>query len=110
VLGSACEQCGRNLLPQLDEPLRLAEFAAQPAATGELRLVLDPLAGARVQDLPRASHMTLVVGPEGGLSEGDLGVLAQAGYRGLQLGPRILRTETAGIAALAVLQALQGDL
>ncbi len=110
VLGSACEQCGRNLLPQLDEPLRLAEFAAQPAAAAELRLVLDPLATTRVQDLPRASHMTLVVGPEGGLSEGDLGVLAQAGFRGLRLGPRILRTETAGIAALAVLQALQGDL
>ena len=110
VLGSACEQCGRNRLPQLDEPLRLAEFATQPAVAGELRLVLDPQAGRCVQTLPQASQMTLVVGPEGGLSDADLGLLAQAGFRGVRLGPRILRTETAGIAALAVLQALQGDL
>jgi len=110
VLGSACEQCGRNRLPQLDEPMRLADWAAQPAAGGELRLALDPLGATGLRDVPAASHMTLVVGPEGGLSEHDLDTLAQAGFAGLRLGPRILRTETAGLAALAALQALRGDL
>ena len=55
-------------------------------------------------------HATLVVGPEGGLSDKDLATLAQAGFRGLRLGPRILRTETAGLAAVAALQAIHGDL
>lgn len=110
VLGSACEQCGRNRLPELDEPVRLADWAAQPAADGELRLALDPLGTTGLHDVPATLHMTLVVGPEGGLSEHDLGTLSQAGFAGLRLGPRILRTETAGLAALAALQALRGDL
>lgn len=110
VLASACEQCGRNRLPQLDEPLRLADFAATPAVEGELRLALDPLGTIGVRSLPQSMRMTLVVGPEGGLSEHDLDTLAQGGFGGLRLGPRILRTETAGLAALAALQALQGDL
>ena len=110
VLGAACEQCGRNRLPELDEPIRLADWAAQPAA-GELRLALDPSGSMNLRALsPTMSRMTLVVGPEGGLSEHDLDTLAQAGFAGLRLGPRILRTETAGLAALAALQALHGDL
>ncbi len=109
VLGSACEQCGRNRLPQLDEPQRLADFAAQPAVDGELRLALDPQGTHGVRSLPQVTRMRLVVGPEGGLSEHDLTTLAQAGFVGLRLGPRILRTETAGLAALAALQAMQGD-
>ena len=110
VLGSACEQCGRNRLPELFEPIRLADWAAQAAGTDELRLALDPLGATSLREVPAASHMTLVVGPEGGLSEHDLDTLAQAGFAGLRLGPRILRTETAGLAALAALQALRGDL
>jgi 16S rRNA (uracil1498-N3)-methyltransferase len=54
--------------------------------------------------------VTLAIGPEGGLSEGDHAMLAAAGFRGLRLGPRILRTETAGLAALAALQSAHGDL
>lgn len=110
VLGSACEQCGRNRLPQLDEPQRLADWAAQPGEDGELRLALDPQGATSLRELPRAARMTLVVGPEGGLSEHDLDTLAQARFAGLRLGPRILRTETAGLAALAALQTLHGDL
>jgi len=110
VLGSACEQCGRNSLPQLDEPQRLADWAAQPAADGELRLALNPLGSTSLRALSQPARVTLVVGPEGGLSEHDLDTLAQAGFAGLRLGPRILRTETAGLAALAALQALCGDM
>jgi 16S rRNA (uracil1498-N3)-methyltransferase len=60
--------------------------------------------------LPAATHATLAVGPEGGLSDHDLATLAAAGFRNLRLGPRILRTETAGLAALAAMQALIGDI
>ena len=70
---------------------------------------------ARLRDitartLPATRVATLAVGPEGGLSDHDHATLRQAGFRGLRLGPRILRTETAGLAALAALQALHGDL
>lgn len=109
VLGSACEQCGRNRLPQLDDPVRLADWAAQAAGDGELRLALDPLGATSLRTLQAPARVTLVVGPEGGLSEHDLDTLAQAGFVGLRLGPRILRTETAGLAALAAMQALHGD-
>ena len=66
--------------------------------------------GVRELDLPRGASIALVAGPEGGLSERDLATLRAAGFTGLRLGPRILRTETAGLAALAALQAFHGDL
>ncbi|MCB1571532.1 MAG: RsmE family RNA methyltransferase, partial [Xanthomonadales bacterium] len=62
------------------------------------------------RNLPHLDTATLVVGPEGGLSEQDLNVLEQADFRGLRLGPRILRTETAGLAAITALQAIHGDI
>ncbi|RYD14946.1 MAG: 16S rRNA (uracil(1498)-N(3))-methyltransferase [Lysobacteraceae bacterium] len=110
VLASACEQCGRNRLPELTEPMKLHDWAAGLGDESGLRLVLDPQRGARARELAIEAHATLVVGPEGGLSEQDLATLAQAGFRGLRLGPRILRTETAGLAAIAALQAIHGDL
>lgn len=110
VLAGACEQSGRNRLPELAAPVRLATWAAALGDAAGRRLTLDPAATLRVAGLPRIAAATLVVGPEGGLSEQDLTVLRQAGFEGLCLGPRILRTETAGLAAIAALQALHGDL
>ena len=110
VIASACEQCGRNRLPELAEPVKLADWAAQLGDDAGLRLALDPHGARRARDLPVGSVATLAVGPEGGLSEHDLVTLGQAGFQGLGLGPRILRTETAGLAALAALQAIHGDL
>nr|WP_246505322.1 16S rRNA (uracil(1498)-N(3))-methyltransferase [Coralloluteibacterium stylophorae] len=109
VIASACEQCGRSRLPELYEPTALADFAAtRPAG---LRLILDPQAGTGLGDLPAApDRVTVVIGPEGGLSERDLATLAAADFRGLRFGPRILRTETAGLAVLAALLARFGDL
>jgi len=106
---SACEQCGRNRIPLIDQPLPLAAWLAQDR--NELRLSLDPQAAggiASIAEQPR--QVSLLVGPEGGLSEGELAGAQRAGYRGIRLGPRVLRTETAGVAALAVLQARWGDL
>ena len=105
---SACEQCGRNLIPHVDSPTALAEWLATP---GEgLRLVLDPDADHSLKQLP-APHgpVTLLIGPEGGLSDQEVALAKEAGFLGLRLGPRILRTETAAVAALAAILGAWGD-
>jgi len=112
VVAGACEQCGRARLPALSEPRALADFAAATAAAGAGRhLYLDPQANDSVAALGLAAdaQVTLVIGPEGGLSERDIAVLRAARFEGLRLGPRVLRTETAGLAAIAALNALYGD-
>lgn len=110
VAVGACEQSGRARLPEVTATQALPEWLAQIDAEPGLRLALEPGAGSRLRTL----HFTvprgiLVVGPEGGLGEGDLQRLHEAGFAGVSLGPRILRTETAGLAALAALQVLHGD-
>ena len=110
VVVSACEQSGRARVPAVAEPLALdAALAALPE--GGLRLTLDPegahgLAGL---DVDRSRPVHLAIGPEGGWSPRDREQLQAAGFTGLRLGPRILRTETAGLAAIAALQARFGD-
>lgn len=109
VVIAACEQSGRNRLPFLHTPVPLAQWLQQLPAG--LHLVLDPRAPTGLEAMsPPDGPITLLVGPEGGLSDGEMGQLQRAGYRGLGLGPRILRTETAALAALAALQSRWGDL
>ena len=108
VIISACEQCGRARLPQLLPPQPLTAWLGARVSTTAL-FTLDPQATLRVRDLPPQSAAQLVIGPEGGLDAGDLLPLRAAGAQGLALGPRILRTETAGMAALAMLQSHFGD-
>lgn len=108
---SACEQCGRNALPRIDAPLELATWlesadASEPTA----RWMLSPGGAAHLRELHPGTGLELAVGPEGGFGELDLAALLAHGFRGLSLGPRILRTETAGVATIAALQALYGDL
>jgi len=110
VIAGACEQCGRNTLPTLDSPVRLATWAAALDAGAGQRLALDPQGDMSPRALRLLDKAVLVVGPEGGLSDQDLNLLDQADFIGLRLGPRILRTETAGLAAIAALQAIHGDL
>ncbi len=109
VIVAACEQSGRARLPSLHAPRSLADWLARPAAGRRLALVPGaerPLAGiAR----PPPESFELLVGPEGGLSDAELKQLVLAGCTPVSLGPRVLRTETAGPAAIAVLQALWGD-
>jgi 16S rRNA (uracil1498-N3)-methyltransferase len=108
VIG-ACEQCGRNRLPELREPLALADWLARPAEPG-LRLSLDPSAERSLRGLesPKGA-VTLLIGPEGGLNPVEIARARADGFIGVRLGPRILRTETAGVAALGAVQALWGD-
>ncbi|MEO8011220.1 MAG: RsmE family RNA methyltransferase, partial [Dokdonella sp.] len=110
VIASACEQSGRSRLPTLAAPMRLTHWAAAFDTEGGLRLTLDPRGNNAPRALPAFSRATLVVGPEGGLSDKDLGVLDQLDFVGLRLGPRVLRTETAGLVAIATLQAIHGDI
>lgn len=106
VIG-ACEQSGRRLIPGLDPALGLADWLA----TGPVGvLLLDPAAPQGLAQLgPPESAVTLLVGPEGGLSPKERNQAAAQGVRGVRLGPRILRAETAPLAAIAALQALWGD-
>jgi 16S rRNA (uracil1498-N3)-methyltransferase len=109
VLAAACEQSGRARLPQLLPPQPLHAFAA--ARGGDRRFILDPQAGVSLAQakIADAASISLLIGPEGGLSERDQAALRAAHFEGLRLGPRILRTETAGLAAIAALNALYGD-
>lgn len=108
VLISACEQSGRACLPELAAVTTLD--AALAGATDELKLVLDPRASQSFNDLAQPKTLSLLIGPEGGLSDAELDLAAHHGFTALQFGPRILRTETAAVAALAVVQTLWGDL
>lgn len=109
---AAAEQCGRNRLPEIDPPQSLdAWLQTLDAETGQTRLVLHPEGGIAPRGLAaQPSTPILAIGPEGGFGAGDLAALRGAGFAALTLGPRVLRTETAGIAAIAALQALYGDL
>ena len=112
VVAGACEQCGRNELPVIEQPQRLDRWlGALDSADARLRLALLPEGDSTLRHLPSVENgAMLVVGPEGGLSDHDAAMLTHAGFLGLRLGPRVLRTETAGVAALAAMQALFGDL
>ena len=149
---SACEQCGRNVIPEvtplisLDSYLnQLAPSAPAPAAAVStanattasettaatvsaapadaaspdnagsaaphfINLTLDPLATHKVTTLPSTGHYRLLIGPEGGLSASEIAKAASAGFIGVSLGPRILRTETAALVTLSILGAHFGDL
>lgn len=108
----ACEQSGRARLPEIDSPQLLQTWLAtrshgNDAAT---RLALLPDGKIAPRDLgPLGQGAILAVGPEGGFGERDIAALRAADFGGLKLGPRVLRTETAGLAAIAALQALTGD-
>ena len=108
VVASACEQCGRNQVPQVAPLERLESWLARPAAGG-LRLMLAPDAEHALADLPPARQVQMLIGAEGGLDPQEVVAARQVGFQPVRLGPRVLRTETAALAALAAMQALWGD-
>ena len=123
VAVSACEQSGRNRVPSVDTPLPLLNYlgglAAQAAASEVLRLVLEPERAQRTEALARsidiasaksASRAEIAIGPEGGFAPEELEAFDLSAFARVNLGPRVLRTETAAIAAIAVLQARFGDM
>lgn len=105
----ACEQCGRNRLPEVAPPVALTDYVKRN--DGSLRLLLSARATARLVDAPRLGRaLAVLVGPEGGFTELEQAAAVAAGFTPVRLGPRVLRTETAAIASLALLQRECGDL
>lgn len=109
VIISACEQCGRNVVPKLHAPINLNEWLRQ--STNQLRITLHPQAEKRMQDIRPDQHgFRLLIGPEGGLSDNEIYQSSETGFASVLIGPRVLRTETAALAAITVLQSHFGDL
>ena len=105
----ACEQCGRNRIPQVHPPRDLDSWL-RAASSAQLRVLLVPDAARALDDLePPLGAIELLVGPEGGLTAEEVAAARAAGFQPVRLGPRILRTETAGAAGLAAMNALWGD-
>jgi 16S rRNA (uracil1498-N3)-methyltransferase len=110
IVAAACEQCGRSVPPEIRAPQELVAYLAAAPREGQ-RFVLSPGGPASLAGLASVTaRVELLIGPEGGLDDAELDRAAQAGFTPVRLGPRVLRTETAGIVALTVLQAMWGDL
>ncbi len=103
---AACEQSGRNQVPQVN-PLK--SFVDVITELGEQGLILNPYAEAGIASLRPSQDWKLLIGPEGGFSDDEIALASKHACQQVHLGPRILRTETAGLAVLACLQAQFGD-
>lgn len=114
IVRAACEQCGRNRLPEVDPACDLSkwlETLPAPAEGGAMRLMLSPRAATAFASLPLtapSAGVVLLIGPEGGLAPEEEEAAIAHGFAALSLGPRVLRTETAGMAVLAALAARWG--
>ena len=111
VAASACEQSGRTRLPLIDTPMRLKDWFGNKPAAVDAELVLMPGAATSLTaiDTP-TTKVCLLIGPEGGFSDMEYEDASIAGFSAVSMGPRVLRTETAAVAALSVLQSRWGDL
>ncbi len=104
----AAEQCGRTLVPTIEHPTQIAEWII--SRDEKTRLGLDPLSSHGLNTLPILGPVALLIGPEGGLTEEELIYAKEQGFKTASCGPRILRTETAALVAITVLQCKAGDL
>jgi len=109
IVISACEQCARNTIPVIHSPRSLEAWASEQ--TDELKLNLHPRASYSINSLPEPVHgIRLVIGPEGGLSDTEIEFASEQGFDEVLIGPRVLRTETAGLTVISALQTRFGDL
>jgi 16S rRNA (uracil1498-N3)-methyltransferase len=106
---AACEQCGRNRIPEVHPVSALPDWLGAHAAVPGQRLILSTVAESRLRDLSPPQELLLLAGPEGGFAPEELEIAQACGFTAVRLGPRVLRTETAALAALAAIQALWGD-
>lgn len=106
---AACEQCGRNRVPEIREATTLEAWCAE--SDNSLKLNLHPRASHSINTLPQpVERVRLLIGPEGGLSADEIAMTAQQGFIDILLGPRVLRTETTALTAITALQVRFGDL
>lgn len=107
---ASCEQCGRNRVPAVMPVLDFREWISTLGTNDDARLLLAPGASVALGDLPAPTgRIVLLAGPEGGLAPAETQIALSRGFQGVRLGPRVLRTETAALAALAAMQARWGD-
>ncbi|MBI4939019.1 MAG: 16S rRNA (uracil(1498)-N(3))-methyltransferase [Nitrosomonadales bacterium] len=107
---AACEQCGRNLLPQLHAPQEFGAWLAEMRAMPDAKFILHPEGSPALRHQPPPlGRAILLIGPEGGFSDDEIKMARLAGFAPVRLGKRILRTETAAMAGIAALQTLWGD-
>ncbi|MBL8381643.1 MAG: 16S rRNA (uracil(1498)-N(3))-methyltransferase [Burkholderiales bacterium] len=112
IARSACEQCGRNRLPQIEPVAPIDHWLAAARERPGLKLMLSPVHPARFSALPApapGTPVTLLIGPEAGLTDAEEALAVAAGFVPILLGPRVMRTETAALAALAAIHARWGD-
>lgn len=113
IVIAACEQSGRAVVPEVHPALPIAQWFQQASAA--VRLTLDPYAPRALRELPleassERTNIQLLIGPEGGLTDAEVAQAQQSDFLPVRLGPRVLRTETAALTALSVLQYEFGDL
>ena len=111
---AACEQCGRSVVPSISKPINIKEWLNNldnSNASEKVRLILDPTAKKTISSLSISrKKIILLVGPEAGFTETEIAIAIDRGFFLANLGPRILRAETAGIAAMSIIQSVWGDL
>ncbi len=107
---SACEQSGRATIPQVAAPITLEKWLSQNPGNTSSRILLNPIGAKRLREMQKpASDIQLLIGAEGGLSQDEIELATSHGFESAVLGPRILRTETASLAAITAMQILWGD-
>jgi 16S rRNA (uracil1498-N3)-methyltransferase len=109
VVIAACEQCGRNRIPEVEGIVEIGAFLSSASVGTGTRLLLAPEAPRRLNQLERATVVTLLIGPEGGLAPEEHRHAESSGFVPISFGTRVLRTETAPLAAIAAMQAMWGD-
>lgn len=110
IVISACEQCGRATIPTVLAPKTLANWFAANSQSNTTRILLNPIGAKRLAELTKPKNeIQLLIGAEGGLTQAEIDLAITYGFQSVILGPRILRTETAGPTAIAAMQALWGD-
>ena len=105
---SACEQCGLNRVPVIHSPVTVTEWAKQQQS--DLRFVLHHRTEKKLEGFEKPQSVSLMIGPEGGLTAGEITMAEGEGFNALALGPRVLRTETAPVTAITLMQYLWGDI
>ncbi len=108
IIINACEQCGRTDIPVLNKIHTLHDW--MPTLSSPIKLMCHPNSHTRVKELKIENEVSILIGPEGGFSENEIELAKTAQFNVVQLGPRVLRTETAGLTIISILQGLFGDL
>lgn len=108
IAQSACAQCNRSIVPLIDSVTPLPQWLE--LHRGEFSVLIDPEGSSTLRNIQQVQSLNLLVGPEGGFSDAELQLTKDAGIVQVQCGPRVLRTETAGFAAIAILQSVVGDM